>query len=159
MQRARSVGSLVSLDAADPVVIKVQRDLVWRLIEKYSDLVFLNAEEAQMLTGEGPEEAILQIASRMQNAGIVVVKIGKRGSLVHHAGEVFQVGSVPVTPKDTTGAGDSYAGGFLYGYTRGWTPAQCGHFASAVASLVVGQIGARLKDREVLKALIETHGA
>lgn len=158
MQRARASGSLVSLDAADPVVIKFQRDLLWSLIERYADIVFLNAEEAQMLTGVSPEESAWQIASRMQNPGVVVVKIGRDGSLVLHEGTLHRIDAFLVPPVDTTGAGDSYAGSFLFGISRGWTPSVAGRFASAIASLVVQQVGARLKDRAAVQALIEKYG-
>jgi sugar/nucleoside kinase (ribokinase family) len=51
---------------------------------------------------------------------------------------------------DTTGAGDAYAGGFLYGLARGWELAACGHLASIVAGLTVAQVGGVVRDRETL---------
>jgi sugar/nucleoside kinase (ribokinase family) len=54
---------------------------------------------------------------------------------------------------DTTGAGDAYAGGFLYGVVQGWGPRDCGNLASAVAALTVSQIGAVAKDRDALTRL------
>ena len=65
-----------------------------------------------------------------------------RRSLVRRNGVTARIPVFPTTVADTTGAGDSYAGAFLYGYLQGWTPAQCGELGSRVAALTVGQVGA-----------------
>ena len=152
MAHAQQVGSLVSLDAADPIVVKIQRDLVWELVEAYADLVFLNDEEASMLAEAPVDEAIRVIGERM-GRGTVVVKLGKRGSMILHGGELHHVDVVAATAVDSTGAGDSYAGAYLYGITQGWEPARCGALASHVASRVVSQVGARL-DRNALRDIV-----
>ncbi|MFT6820242.1 MAG: sugar/nucleoside kinase (ribokinase family) [Myxococcota bacterium] len=68
--------------------------------------------------------------------------------------ELYSVDVCPVEAIDTTGAGDAYAGAFLFGVSRGLTPQQCGDLASAVASQTVGQIGAVVKNREALAAAL-----
>lgn len=145
--------ALVSLDAADPFVILQVRDLLWSVLEQYVDLVFLNIEEGRQLTNKAPEQAAREIADR---AGVqtVIIKLGARGSLVLHEGEMIEVGVRPVTARDTTGAGDAYAGGFLFGLVRGWDVHACGQLASAVAAQTVAQIGAVVKDRELLASLV-----
>lgn len=148
MHRVTRAGGLVSLDAADPFVVVQIRDLVWSVIDQHADIVFLNAEEARGLTGEDPERAIEVIGEH--DVRTVVVKLGGRGSLVLHDGELHHVDVRRVEAIDTTGAGDSYAGGFLYGVIQGWEPARCGALASAVASLAVSQIGAVVKDHDAL---------
>lgn len=153
MYRAHQAGALISIDAADPFVVMEIRETLWNLLEEYASLVFLNAEEARVLTSRKPEEAAYEVAER---AGVetVVVKLGGRGSLVLCDGETTRVGIRPVDAVDTTGAGDAYAGGFLYGLIQGWGAADCARLATSVAGLTVAQIGAVVKNREALADLI-----
>jgi sugar/nucleoside kinase (ribokinase family) len=149
---ASETGATVSVDAADPFVVLQTRDLLWSLLEQYTDIVFLNTEEAEQLTKLGPIEAARHIAERA-NVRTVVVKLGSRGSVVLHEGALFEIGIRKVHAVDTTGAGDAYAGGFLYGLTHGWPIAACGHLGSAIAGATVAQIGAVVKNREALAAI------
>jgi sugar/nucleoside kinase (ribokinase family) len=151
---ASSAGAKISLDCADPFVVVQTRDLLWTLLGQYVDVAFLNADEARGLTEEEPELAVETIA-RVANVETVVVKLGSKGSLVHHAGETSHVDIVKVPAVDTTGAGDSYAGAFMYGLSRGFPVERCGRLASAVAARAVAQIGAVVKDRELLRRLVE----
>jgi sugar/nucleoside kinase (ribokinase family) len=122
-------------------------------IERYADVLFLNAEEARALTEEAPEHAAETIARR---AGVrtVVVKLGHRGSIVLHDGVRHEIGIEKVSAIDTTGAGDAYAGGFLYGLTQGWSPDRCGALAAAVAAATVSQVGAVVNDAARLRGLV-----
>jgi len=149
MKHARDGGALVSIDAADPFVIDTIKDLFWEMLENYADLVFLNEEEATHLTGMAAEEALDHIAERAK-LKTVVVKLGKRGSLVRSGDQRVRIPVHLVEAKDTTGAGDAYAGGFLAGMSRGWDIERCGNLASNVAAITVGQVGATVKDATVL---------
>jgi sugar/nucleoside kinase (ribokinase family) len=153
MRRAHESGVKVSLDAADPFVVVALQHLRWEVMEQVCDVVFLNADEARQLTEQEPEIAINTIAER---AGVetVVVKLGSKGSLVRHQGETVHVGIHKVAAIDTTGAGDAYAGGFLYALTQGWSPKRCGAVGAAVAALTVAQIGAVVRDRDKLAAAL-----
>ncbi len=71
-----------------------------------------------------------------------------------HAGELHRIAVHPTRAVDTTGAGDAYAGGFLFGLTHGWDPERCGRLASHVAALTVSQIGAVVKDPSMLDTAI-----
>ena len=84
----------------------------------------------------------------------VVVKLGKKGSLIRHKGHTVRAGVQPVDAVDTTGAGDSYAAGFLYGYTQGWDASRCADLAARVASLTVSQVGAVVRDRGAMEAAL-----
>jgi sugar/nucleoside kinase (ribokinase family) len=154
MQVVSESGNRVSFDAADPFVVVAIRDLVWQVLQDHADIVFLNAEEARALTDDAPEQAIHTIA-RKADIRTVVVKLGGRGSLVLHDGELHEIAVRRVKAVDTTGAGDAYAGGFLYGVLQGWNAGECGRLASAVASLTVSQVGAVVKDRVALAALLD----
>jgi hypothetical protein len=152
MEVARRAGRAVSVDVSDPFVVRDLGDDLWRVLKRTVDLVFLNEEEARALTdGAGAEEALERIGAHVPT---VVVKLGRRGSLVMHDGVVTPVGIHPVQAVDTTGAGDAYAAGFLFGYTRGWDAARCGRLGARVSSLVVGQLGAVCRDRAALGAAV-----
>ncbi len=141
----------VSIDVADPFVVDLVRDRMWQVVEDFADIVFLNAEEARALTGLSPEEAIHKIGEVCHT---VVLKLGGRGSLVKHGDDLFAIGIHPVDAVDTTGAGDSYAAGYLYGYVHGWSPERAGELGSLVASLTVAQLGAVVRDPDRLADLI-----
>ncbi|NOY25784.1 MAG: adenosine kinase [Oligoflexia bacterium] len=142
----------VSLDVADPFVVDSVRDRMWEIVQEFADVVFLNADEATALVGCSPEEAIHKIGEVCQT---VVLKLGSRGSLVKHGDDLFAVGIHPTDALDTTGAGDAYAAGFLYGYVNGWSPRRSGDLGSRIASLTVGQVGAVVRDPLALKAAVD----
>jgi sugar/nucleoside kinase (ribokinase family) len=146
MQVAHSAGARVSLDVSDPFVVVQTRDLLLSMAEQWVSVLFLNAEEARMLEPDvPPDEACERIAARY-GVATVAVKLGARGSVVSDQGRRVEIDAVPVHAVDTTGAGDAYAGGYLFGLARGWPAERCGQLASAVASLAVGQMGAVVKD-------------
>lgn len=147
----------ISLDVADPFVVGVVKDEMWHAIEEFANIVFLNEEEARTLTGEADPEAALARVARVCDT--VVVKLGRRGSLVQHRGRRAQVGVHAAQAIDTTGAGDSYAAGFLYGYLNGWSPARAADLGARVAAMAVGQIGAVVRDRDRMRAAAVAAGA
>ena len=77
---------------------------------------------------------------------IAVIKIGSEGSLIKRSEEVIKIGTIPVQCIDTTGAGDLYASGFLYGYARGLSLEKCGVFGSVLAGHVIEIVGARMDE-------------
>lgn len=149
VRTAKAAGVPISFDCADPFVAHAIRDDVEKLLREYVTIAFLNREEAEAVTGLGAYPAVDVVGGWVPHA---VVKLGGEGSLVHHGGHTVHVPVFPTTVQDTTGAGDSYAGGFLYGWLRGWTPARCGELGSRVASLTVGQVGAVCRDRAAMAA-------
>lgn len=154
LDSAKAAGVPISLDVADPFVISVVKDTMWEVVRDYCDMVFLNEEEAFTLTGLHGREALAEVARHCKT---VVVKLGAKGSLVHHDGQVYEVPVYPVSAVDTTGAGDCYAAGYLYGWSQGWSPAKCGELGSRIAALTVGQVGAVVRDRDrLLHAVAET---
>jgi sugar/nucleoside kinase (ribokinase family) len=155
MEVAHAAGATISLDVADPFVCVQIGDLLWSAITRYADIVFLNREEARALAGtEDPEAACLAVAERA-DVETVAVKLGPKGSIVAHHGELFRIPAFLVRAVDTTGAGDAYAGGFLYGRSRGWDVPRSARLGSAVASLAVAQVGAVVKDVTALRRAIE----
>ncbi len=144
LAEAEAAGAKVSFDVADPFVARtIRADVEW-IIKDHADIAFLNREEAEIVTGKPVEEAIDELAGWTE---IVVVKLGGQGSVVLHGGERYRVPVFPAVVKDTTGAGDTYAGGFLYGWLRGLGADKCGELGSRLAALTVGQVGAVVRDR------------
>jgi sugar/nucleoside kinase (ribokinase family) len=139
LELARSSGVKVSFDVSDPWVVGTHRALIWEIIDQYADVVFTNAAEAEALCGKPAEEAAEQLAEHCE---IAVVKLGHRGSVIRTGRRSIPIDVHRVTALDTTGAGDAYAGGFLYGLIQGYDLERCGRIGSRVAAETVTQTGA-----------------
>ncbi len=149
---AREHGVRISFDVADAWVIETLHDRIWSLIDDFAHLVFTNEEEARVLCGCGPEDAVVRLA---EHCDIAVVKLGARGALVRSGETTLHIDPYPA-PRvvDTTGAGDAFAGGFLFGLSRGLPLQRCGELAARVASKVVTQQGAALSSRRAVEPLV-----
>jgi sugar/nucleoside kinase (ribokinase family) len=154
LDKALQVGTRISVDLGDPFVIQHFRERVDMVIERYADLVFMNEEEAMMLADGPALDALRKLEKHVET---VVLKLGKRGSLIQSGGQLVPIEAKPVQAVDTTGAGDAYAGGFLFGLTRGWDPLHCGRLASEVAGLTVAQVGGVVRDVPLLRDLVVRH--
>jgi sugar/nucleoside kinase (ribokinase family) len=137
VRKARQAGLAVSLDMASYNVVEENRDFLHELIAGV-DIVFANEEEARVFTGLEPDEAALQLAKMCDTA---VVKVGERGSRIARGGRLIPVEAVSAEVVDTTGAGDLYATGFLYGWCRGLPLAESGAIGSLVAAQAIAAIG------------------
>jgi len=143
IELAKKHGVKVAFTVSDPFLIGLYRELFWKLIAESVDLLFCNLEEARSLTGlQDPVDCAQKIH---HHAADVCLTLGEEGSLLLHGGTLTPIEGVPVTALDTTGAGDMYAGGILYGLTNGLSWRQSGHLASHAAARVVSQLGARLE--------------
>lgn len=142
VELAKKNGVKVAFTVSDPFLINFNRELFWDLIKGPVDLLFCNLEEARSLTGlTDPVDCAYKIHS---HASDVALTLGADGSLLMHGGQAIPIEGVAVDAVDTTGAGDMYAAGVLYGITNGLTWHQAGHLASHAAARVVAQMGARL---------------
>lgn len=156
VQLAKEEGLQVCLDMASYNVVEAERDFFDQLIVKYVDIVFANESEALAYTGKAPHEALEEIASK---CSIAVVKTGKEGSLVKKGTEVIQLLSCPVdNVLDTTGAGDFYAAGFMYGLTCGYSLEKCVQIGTILATAVIQEVGTTLpaKKWDEIKLNIES---
>jgi sugar/nucleoside kinase (ribokinase family) len=144
MEIAHRCGAQVSIDLADPALIKRNHDEFHRLAREYADILFVNEEEAESFTGAKDSHAAVALAKYCR---VAVVKLGGSGSIVRSAAEEIRIPSYKVTPVNTNGAGDMYAAGFLYGLAHDLPLERCGRIASHAAALVVAQVGARLTGR------------
>lgn len=113
------------------------------------DYVFPNLEEAAALTGRDTPEAMARALLEC-GVGNVAIKMGARGCFLANAAQQRYIPAVAgITPVDTTGAGDSFSAGFLYGLLAGWPPEECALFANAAASLAVEAFGANMGIRDL----------
>ncbi|MFH2107057.1 MAG: adenosine kinase [Chrysiogenia bacterium] len=151
---AKDAGLEVSLDLASHNVVRENLGFLQEIVARYVDIVFANEDEAMAFSGEkSPSEALVTIAPKCR---IAVVKLGKSGSLVKRRDERHEIGCIPARAVDTTGAGDLYAAGFLYGLIRDYQLAICGRIGSLLSGKVVEVVGAKLDEqkwREVEAAL------
>ena len=144
LKLAKKMGLTVSLDLASYNVVEDNLAFLQKMVEKYVDIVFANEEEARAFTLlNDPMEALEKISNSCE---IAVVKVGKNGSLVKKDGEVYTISINPVKSIDTTGAGDLYASGFLYGYIKDMSMTDCGFMGSLLSSKVIQVIGAKISD-------------
>ena len=141
LRREKEAGCIVSFDLGNPLIVEGARRTFRKLVRSYVDLLFANAEEARALTGKPPPEAVRALAGTV---GTAVVKLGAEGSMVAEGERVEYIPSEPVAAVDSTGAGDAYAAGFLFGLVRGKDVVECARFGTTAAAELVKVAGARL---------------
>lgn len=140
-QIAKAKGLKTSIDLASFNVVEENLDFLKNLVEQYVDIIFANEEEAKAYTGKEGEEALYELA---KGAEVAVLKLGKEGSLIKRFDEVVKVGIIPANSIDTTGAGDLYAAGFLYGLINNLDLEKCGNIGSILSGHVIEVIGPKM---------------
>ena len=116
IEMAKAAGCTISIDMASYNVIESNKTFLHDIVENYVDIVFANETEAKSFTRLEPREALDEMA---KYCDIAVVKIGKDGSMLKSGDEYHYIEAWPATPVDATGAGDTYAAGFLYAHSLG----------------------------------------
>ena len=142
LESAKSAGCRISLDLASFEVVKANADIMGDLLTDYVDMVFANAEEGKAFAGADEPEAMLRALGR--HCRIAVIKLGADGALLKCGDQQAKVPALKVKAVDTTGAGDLWAAGFLYGQFAGQDLAACGRFGARLAAEVVGIVGANI---------------
>ena len=147
----------IALDLASYNVVEANLSDFKEIVEKYVDILFANEDEAKAYTGLEPEGA-LDVISKI--CEVAVVKVGSEGSWIKRGLEIIKIGTADVNVRDTTGAGDLYAAGFLYGYSIDKNLEVCGQYGSIMAGKVIEILGARMDDSkwQEIKALIAEIG-
>jgi sugar/nucleoside kinase (ribokinase family) len=140
---AQKQGLLISLDLASFNVVEDHRDFLAHIAQEFADIIFANEEEAKAMTGHEPEDALHHIS---EWCNIAIVKIGKEGSLIKTNGETTRVDAIQTIVTDTTGAGDLYASGFLFGVLNDYPMEECGRIGTLLAKNVIEQMGAKIPD-------------
>ncbi len=145
LQQARAAGAKIVLDLASFTVVEENRDLLTAVVEEYVDILIANEDEATIFTGCRDETAALAVLAEL--AELAVLKLGARGSMVAAGGRVYPIEPMQADDVvDTTGAGDLWAAGFLYGLVQGMPLEQCGKLASACGYEVCRVLGASIPE-------------
>ena len=130
LEAAKNAGAIVSLDLASFTIVEESKLLLEKLTRDFVDILIANEDEAKVFTGYTDEKDAVKALS--EYAEIAVLKVGKRGSYVSNNGEI-----IDIEPKgtgeavDTTGAGDLWASGFLFGLVNGYPIEKCGELGSS----------------------------
>jgi len=140
---AKNAGLSIALDLASYNVVEENLDFLKEIASEYVDIIFANEEESKAFTGKNPRESVKELSKLCH---IAVVKTGAQGSLICSGKEFIEIGVTGNSCVDTTGAGDLYAAGFLYGYSLGLPLEKCGKIASVVAGKVISIYGARMNE-------------
>lgn len=139
---ARRNGRLVSLTLSDGFCVDRHRDSFLELIRSGVDILFANESEIKSLYQTSDFETAA--AAVRQDAKLSVLTRSEKGSVIVAGEKTVTSPAEPVEAViDTTGAGDLYASGFLFGYSRGMDLAQCGRLAGIAAAQIISQIGPR----------------
>ena len=142
VELARAAGCIISLDLASYNVVESNLAFLHDIVEKYVDIVFANETESRAFTGLADPRAALDELARISS--IAIVKVGKNGSWLKRGDEVQFVEPWPAEPVDATGAGDTYAAGFLYAHAQGLPLKTCGEVGSCIAAKVVEVVGTKI---------------
>ena len=141
MEMAKEAGCMISMDMASYNVVESNEAFLHDIVDKYVDIVFANESEAKSFTRLEPREALDELARHCDTA---VVKIGKDGSMLKRGDEYHYIEAWPADTIDATGAGDTYAAGFLYAHSLGMPLKACGEVGSIIAAKVVEVIGTKI---------------
>ncbi len=156
LKLAKEAGLKVSLDLASYNVVEDNLDFLQDMVKNYVDIIFANEEEAKAFSGKEPKEALNHIATLTD---IAIVKIGSKGSMVKQGNTVTTISPIKAHAVDTTGAGDLYASGFLYGLANGLDFEKAGYIGSLLSGTVIEVVGAKFSEekwegiRKEIKAL------
>lgn len=152
---AEDNGVMTAITLSDPFIVQTFKENFQEVIGASVDLLFCNEDEAMSYTGtdnlEDARQALKKEAKRF------VITLGKNGAMIYDGDTFIDIEPYKVAALDTNGAGDMFAGAFLYGITNGLTYAAAGKLASMASSKIVAQYGPRLKWHEAQDILKELH--
>lgn len=143
---AEENGVKVALTFSDPAMVKYFKEPMSEVIGASVDLLFANEEEAMIFT---EKDTLSEAREEMKKlAKHFVITQGKNGALIYDGDTFIDIEPYAITAIDTNGAGDMFAGAFMYGITNGHSYASSGKLASMASSKIVGQFGPRLQWHE-----------
>ncbi len=139
---AANNGHRVALTLSDPFCVDRHRSDFLRLVENHIDILFANEEEIKSLYMQQDFEDAISAVS--ENVEIAVITRSEKGAVILSGGRRIEIAAKPVRAVvDTTGAGDQFAAGFLYGFTEGMDLEKCGKLGAIAAAEVISHMGPR----------------
>ena len=152
-QQAGIHSAKIAVSFADPAVVKFAKDGLLNMLGNKVALIFCNSEEAKLFTDKKQVKAAAR--ALLEYCQTAVVTDGPNGAVIAHKPddaseiEIYDVATPVVTNViDTNGAGDNYAGAFLYALSQHYSLPECGRLASEVAAQVIQQFGPRLASQD-----------
>ncbi|MGE6331116.1 adenosine kinase [Psychrobacter pacificensis] len=143
----------IAVSFADPAVVKFAKDSLLNMLGNKVAVIFCNSEEAKLFTDKKQVKAAAR--ALLEHCQTAVVTDGANGAVIAHKPddeseiEVYDVATPAVTSViDTNGAGDNYAGAFLYALSQHYSLPECGRLASEISSQVIQQFGPRLASQD-----------
>lgn len=144
---AKNAGVKTSLSLSDPNMAAYFKPGLLEMIGDGVDLIFANESEAlKMAQTENLDEAIANL--KTLSKGFALTR-GAQGSLIYDGNQIYEIAPQKVKAVDTVGAGDMYAGAFLYGITHGMSYLEAGNLASKASAKIVTTFGPRLQTEQI----------
>ncbi len=141
LDEAKRVETKVALSLSDPFCVKRHKEDFKSLLQGYASMVFCNQEEAFTLLQTDVTQEAVDIMSKWTET--VVLTLGANGAIISHLGQTYYIDPFPIRVEDTTGAGDAFAAGFLFGMTHEISPLDSGRIGAVLAGAVIEQTGPR----------------
>ncbi|MDP6216179.1 MAG: adenosine kinase, partial [SAR324 cluster bacterium] len=141
LDEAKRVETKVALSLSDPFCVKRHKEDFKSLLQGYASMVFCNQEEAFTLLETNVTQEAVDIMSKWTET--VVLTLGANGAIISHLGQTYYIDPFPIRVEDTTGAGDAFAAGFLFGMTHEFSPLDSGRIGAVLAGAVIEQTGPR----------------
>lgn len=138
---AHEAGRKVALTLSDLFCVERHRDEFLPLVRDRVDILFANEAEACALWG--CDEVGAAVERARAEVAIACITLSERGSIIVAGADTYEIPAQPTEVVDTTGAGDLYAAGVLYGWTKGLSLPECGRLGSLAAAEVISRTGAR----------------
>ncbi|MDO9510950.1 MAG: adenosine kinase [Bacteroidales bacterium] len=144
VELAKEKGLTVSLDLASFNVVKENREFLLELTKNYVDILFANEDEAYEFTLEKDPQKAASIIGDL--CPLAIVKIGSQGSYIRHNGNTIHIPALKAECIDTTGAGDLFASGFMYGLSQNFSLENCAKAGTILGGNIIGVIGAKIPE-------------
>ncbi len=151
-QFAEQAGIKTALSLSDPNMVKYFKPGLQAMIGQQVDLIFANEAEAKGMADT--DDLMTAVAVLKQLAREFVITRGAHGALIFDGQALIEIDAAPVKAIDTVGAGDMFAGAFLYGLTHGWNHHRAGRLAAEAAAQVVTRFGPRLS-AETMRTVLQ----
>jgi sugar/nucleoside kinase (ribokinase family) len=148
---AEAAGVKTAISLSDPNMVTHFRPGLTEMIGERVDLLFANEAEAKGMAGTDDIQGAVELLKKVSRQ--FAVTLGPKGALVYDGQRLFDIAAVPVQALDTVGAGDMFAGAFLYGITQGWDLVRSGNLAAAAAAKLVTSLGPRISTGETQAVL------
>ena len=141
LEVAKKTKTKVAFSLSDPFCVKRHKDDFKNLLQEYCSVVFCNQEEAFSISETNISQEAIDILRKWTE--LAVLTLGDKGAVISHFGQTYYIDPFSTRVRDTTGAGDAFAAGFLFGITNKYSTLESGRIGSALAGAVIEQMGPR----------------